>query len=103
MHNNVKENQNYLHREPKDKQKTMINYTKMASGQKRRYRRTSCFYVPPQNDILLPSPIISSNQIQINPGKKNIILYFGIHWAIGIVIFLSCGSVQAIYNPQTFK
>lgn len=69
-----------IEKQPKDRKKTMIDYTEKAPTKRKEISVLS------QHDILLPSPIISSNQFQFNPGMEHKPI-FEIHWAISTVTY----------------
>lgn len=48
----------------------MIDYTEKVPAKRKEIREHLGVGVLPQHDILLPSPTISSNQFQINPGTE---------------------------------
>lgn len=60
-----------IEKQPKDRKKTMIDYTEKAPTKRKEIREHLGFCVLSQHDILLPSPVISSNQFQINPGTEH--------------------------------
>lgn len=49
----------------------MIDYTEKAPAQRTEVRGYLGFCVLPQHDMLHPSPIMSRNQFQMNPGTEH--------------------------------
>jgi hypothetical protein len=60
-----------IEKQPKDRKKTMIDYTEKVPAKGKEVREHPCPSELPQHDMLLSSPIISSNQFQINPGTEH--------------------------------
>lgn len=90
-----------IEKQPKDRKKTMIDYTEKVPAKGKEVREHPCPSELPQHDMLLSSPIISSNQFQINPGTEHKPVFWN------SLSYQYCYSAVVLYkldiNPQPFK